>query len=150
MKTVAGVAHTTRKLMALWDALCALPYRVSAPWSSTHHHVWVSSSSMTNLDGSRGKLDASQAFWREPMKYNSVVTWSLIAGWILMLVFLVFLHWRPARVMMPIIGVIMLAYVGACGVHAILAFLDKEKEKKDAHGLGEKTGKPKRGNRNAQ
>ena len=67
------------------------------------------------------------------MKHNPLVTVGLIAAWVIMFTLLIELHWRPARVMLPIVSIILLVYIVTCTVYAIIQWLKgKEEEKKDA------------------
>lgn len=57
------------------------------------------------------------------MKPNPLVFIGLLAAWVLMLTLLICLHWRPAKVMLPVISIILLLYVGMCTVSALLHWL---------------------------
>jgi len=68
------------------------------------------------------------------MKHNPLVTIGLIAAWVIVFTLLIELHWRPARLMLPIVSIILLVYIVTCTVYAIIQWLNKgkEQEKKDA------------------
>lgn len=57
------------------------------------------------------------------MKHNPLVTVGLIAAWVIVFTLLLELHWRPARVMLPIVSIILLIYIVTCTVYAITQWL---------------------------
>jgi len=62
------------------------------------------------------------------MKHNPLVTVGLIAAWVIVFTLLIELHWRPARLMLPIVSIILLVYLVTCTVYAIIRWLNKGKE----------------------
>ena len=57
------------------------------------------------------------------MKHNPLVTVGLIAAWVIVFTLLIELHWRPARLMLPIVSIILLVYLVTCTVYAIIRWL---------------------------
>lgn len=74
------------------------------------------------------------------MKHNPWITAGLVAAWVLIFVMLLELHWRPARVMLPIVSVMLLVYISACTIHSLSLWLrrdDTPKPPVDEMGHGE-------------
>ena len=53
------------------------------------------------------------------MKHNWIVTGALIVAWLVMLGMIFEAHWRPAKLLMPVIGFMLFAYLVACTVYVI-------------------------------
>lgn len=62
------------------------------------------------------------------MKFNPWVILGLIVSWGIVFTLLIELHWRPARVMLPFITIILLVYLVICTIYTVLQALEKTKE----------------------
>lgn len=51
------------------------------------------------------------------MKHNWLVTGSLAAAWFFMLNMILIVHWRPARLLMPVVSIILFIYLVICTIY---------------------------------